>query len=244
MRTHGHIPALTCLSALTFLPLVGCSTPRTGESVTAAPRDAAPSDVSLVASTTDPTDNPKQAAWKAATRGLHFDTGRLVVDPQGPPDADAAFRHYRDGRRFFAENRFVDAIGAYRDALSRWFDSPETIEALGDACHMKGETGWAIACYRTLLDDEPTRADVRFKLATMLWADSQSNDAVAELTRVTELDPARADAHERLAIWHYYLDDPATAWRHVHAARAAGGDVPPQFIPLLSARMADPGAGR
>lgn len=196
------------------------------------------------AASADPSDNPKQAAWKAATRGLHFDTGRLVVDPQGPADADAAFRHYREGLRLFGENRFVEAIGAYRDALSRWADYPEAIAALGDACRMRGEIAWAIACYRTVLDDEPDRADLRFTLAMMHWADNQPHEAVDEMMRVVEIDPANAQAHERLAIWHYYLDDAAAAWRHVHVARALGHDVSPQFIPLLSAKMADPGAGQ
>ena len=43
-----------------------------------------------------------------------------------------------------------------------------------------------------------------------------------------------------MAVAHYYLGDYDNAWAYVHAADEVGQNVPPQFIPLLNAKMSDP----
>ena len=50
---------------------------------------------------------------------------------------------------------------------------------------------------------------------------------------VVQAQPDNVKAHERLAIWHYYLGEYETAWSHVHRAQNLGHAMPPQFIVLL-----------
>ena len=64
--------------------------------------------------------------------------------------------------------------------------------------------------------------------------------AIETWGRVLAVDPNHAKTHERLAIVLYYLHDYQQSWRHVHAAEALGHQVPPQFRPLLEARMPEP----
>ncbi len=64
----------------------------------------------------------------------------------------------------------------------------------------------------------------------------QLDDAIAQMQRAVELDTGYAAAHERLAIWHYYLGDTGASWQHVQAARDLGREPPGQFIVRLEAK--------
>jgi len=68
----------------------------------------------------------------------------------------------------------------------------------------------------------------------------QREQALAELQRALELEPAHAQARERLALQLYYTGRPAEAWTQVHAAEALGQAVPPQFRALLARAYPEP----
>lgn len=189
------------------------------------------------------TQNPKEARWQDAIRGLDFETGRVIVlTPAARVNVLRARRTYREGlEALVVRHDYVGAIGLFRDALEDDPNFGEVYEPLGDALRGKGRSAWTVAAYRTAIEAGFDSADLRSKLAMQLWGMDQFDDAVAEMTMASEIEPARAETHERLAVWSYYLGDDAAAWRHVHAARARGGDVPPQFIPLLERRIPDPG---
>jgi tetratricopeptide (TPR) repeat protein len=186
--------------------------------------------------------DPRAIRWQNAIRGLSFDTGRIVVESSGD-DRAAAERHFAEAQAFMLRNDYVGAVGALRDTLAAWFDFPEAQRTLGDALRGRGRTAWAIASYRTYLDTHPDDADTRFIVSMELWGADQQADACTEMANVLAIDPTRAEAHERLAIWNYYMGDYAAAWEHVHGTRALGRDVPPQFIPLLEQNMPDPRPG-
>lgn len=225
------------IAGLMVLTVAGCQTTGGVDHPGLAAGD--PGTAATPPMTMGPTE--KEQRWLDAIEGLDFSTGRVVVRPAGRIDPEQARRDRERGVAELLRNDPVAAVAAFRDALSLWPDFIDAIDGLGDALVHKGRIEWAIATYRTLLDVRTDDADTRFKLAWRLWDSDQSDDAIAEMNRVLALDPNRAEAHERLAIWNYYTGDYAEAWRQVHRTRALGGVVPPQFIPLLQARMPDPG---
>jgi tetratricopeptide (TPR) repeat protein len=182
-----------------------------------------------------------QAAWAEAIRGLSFETGLVVVDqPPARSDVTAARRLLEQGDIEKAANRRTPAVAACAAAVRAAPDLPEAHFALGDAMTMKGKTDLAAACFRTVIDLQPENIEARVKLAGALAREMRHDEAIAEMEAVLALDPEHGPAHERLAIWHYYGEDYAAAWAHVRAARAAGQEMPPQFITLLSGKMPEP----
>ena len=90
-----------------------------------------------------------------------------------------------------------------------------------------------MSSYRTALDLEPDRIGALFEVAMLLAREQDFAGAIDEMDRVLELDPDHAVAHERLAIWHYYLDDFNAAREHSARAEALGHAMPPQFKQLI-----------
>ena len=112
---------------------------------------------------------------------------------------------------------------------------------LGRALSRTGKLEYAEAAFRTAIEADAEHPAARYRLSMTLWATSRFDEAMAEMTALTD-DGDYSEAHERLAVWSYYVGDHAEAWRHVHRARALGQDVPAQLIPLLQQHMLDPGA--
>lgn len=236
MRSSRCIGALGASLAF-LLTVTGCQTSQpVAAQPAAAQADTGPSPVNQ-------RTRLAQEAWAEAVRGLSFETGLVVVD-QPPPRSDvaAARRLLEQGDVEKAANRRTQAVAACAAAVRAAPDLPEAHFALGEAMIMKGKTDLAIACYRTIIDLRPENIEARVELANALAREMRLEEAIAEMEAVLALDPDHGPAHERLAIWHYYGENYAAAWEHVRAARAAGLEMPPQFITLLSARMPEPGA--
>ncbi|UCD73800.1 MAG: tetratricopeptide repeat protein, partial [Phycisphaerales bacterium] len=96
------------------------------------------------------------------------------------------------------------------------------------------------ACFRTVTRMQPENIDGHSELAMALSSLGRLEEAIAAMGSVLRLDPNHGFAHERLAIWHFALDEYVAAWEHVHAARAVGHEMPGNFIPLLREKMAEP----
>jgi len=229
--------------ALLIVMLTSCETTPPAESQLAANRSA-PDRTEIGPSPVNERSRRSQAAWAAAIEGLSFETGLVVV--QQPPttsDMAAARRLMEQGDAEQEINLRTRAVAAYAAAVRAAPDLPEAYAALGEAMIAKGKTDLAIACYRTVIDLRPENIEARVELANALAREMRYEEATTEMEAALVLDPDHGPAHERLAIWSYYDEDYATAWAHVRAARAAGHEMPPQFITLLSGKMPEP-AGR
>jgi Flp pilus assembly protein TadD len=186
----------------------------------------------------------RQRDWQEAIAGLSFDTGRVIVEE---PLADGGAGLYEakmaEGREKLQTNHKTPAVKAFAEAVRIAPQRVETYVALGYAMITKGKTDLAEACYRTALDLDPDHVEAQTELAMTLSRERRRAEAIAAMERVLDLDPGNGFAHERLAIWHYYDGEFATAWEHVNAARRLDHTMPPQFIKLLQEQMSDPAAG-
>jgi tetratricopeptide (TPR) repeat protein len=227
---------------LLIVMLTSCQTTPPAEGSLAADRSAT-DETEIGISPVNERSRRSQAAWAAAIEGLNFETGRVVVEqPPAAGDVAEARRFLEQGEQEYAANRRTETVAACAAAVRAAPDLPEAYAALGQAMIAKGKTDLAIACYRTVIDLQPENIEARVELANALAREMRYEEATTEMEAVLGLDPAHGPAHERLAIWSYYDEDYATAWAHVRAARAAGHEMPPQFITLLSRKMAEPGA--
>ncbi len=106
-------------------------------------------------------------------------------------------------------------------------------DGLGRALLAKGKDGNALAAFRTAVSLDPAFTGAAFDLATTLARLGRRAEAIVAMERVIDLDPGRAEAHERLALWSYYAGDTEGARRHARAARDLGHEMPPQFSALI-----------
>jgi tetratricopeptide (TPR) repeat protein len=189
-------------------------------------------------------ERARQQAWQEAIAGLNFDSGRVIVEEAIVADGPELYRSkMAEGREKLQINHKTPAVKAFAEAVR---SAPQRIEpymALGQAMIVKGKTDLAEACFRSALDLDPEHVEAHTELAMTLSRERHRAEAIESMRRVLDLDPDNGFAHERLAIWHYYDGDFASAWEHVDAARQLGHPMPPQFINLLSEKMADPAAG-
>ena len=183
----------------------------------------------------------KEARFREAVKGLDFDSGLVIVVEATGEDAAGA-RTYRDqGLERLDSNQLTGSLTLLAKAVRTDPQYAQGYESLGRALQTKGKDEYALAAFRTALTIDPDFVDAQYGLASQLARLGRRGDAIAQMQRVLDLDPQNARAHERLAIWYYYDEDPDAAWRHVHAARDLGRQPPPQFIALLQAQRPDPG---
>jgi tetratricopeptide (TPR) repeat protein len=183
----------------------------------------------------------KHARFNAAIEGVAFDTGVVVVTQPLEGDFDEAMRLRAEGMEHYSYGRYIEATASHVRAVRMVPEFAEAYFSLGEAVLGHGKVDLAAAAHRTAIALDPQFTDPRFHLAMALWMMGESDQAILEMEEVVAQDPQRAEAHERLAIWNYYGGDDAAAWRHVHAARGLGHEMPGQFIALLEARTPDPG---
>jgi len=234
MRSSTRCIVLATVTGALLVPLAACeSTPPSSEAQPAA-------GVSPVSER----DARRQAEWARAVDGLDFDSGVVVVQsPPGRSDVASARQLMQRGETELQVNHKIPAVEAFADAVKAAPDMIEPYMGLGRAMILKGKTDLAAVSYRTVIQLQPNHVEARVELANCLARELRHEEAIAEMQQVLVLDPTHAQAHERLAIWHYYVGDYGAAWRHVHAADDLGHVMPPQFINQLRGKMADPGAG-
>jgi len=253
LSEHARTIALCSLAATSLL---GCAASDSGSVASSdPPASMTPGNASSTAvSPADPDsgaaspenvkERAQRLAWTRATEGLDFDGpgGRLDITPvavTSPEEADAA---RAEGDRLLAGNRFVDAVGAYGLALRHDPTDLDAYRGLAMALVPEGRSDLAVAVMKTAADraEGAKRDDLRVRLGELQWSIGAYDAAYEELSSVVEDAPDHGVAHARLAIWSYYRNDDAAAWRHVGAARANGATLPPQFIDLLERRTPAP----
>jgi len=189
-------------------------------------------------------DNPRQAfddlkdqRYQAAIAGLEFGAdGVVVADPMPRRDRDDAFAYIAQGDEKLAANKRTGALAAYTLAVR---SDPELAVAwlgLGQALVTKGKIAEALAAARMAARLDPELVAAQYDVAMTLARLGQLDEAITEMQRVVEIDDRHSGAHERMAIWYYYLDDTPASWRHVQAARDLGREPPDQFIVNLQAK--------
>ncbi|NOG56066.1 MAG: tetratricopeptide repeat protein [Planctomycetes bacterium] len=185
---------------------------------------------------------------RQAMQGLIYDSGLVEVDPVvaadvvGDRNPDAAVAEYEEGlRMLYVVNDRVAAIASFTRAVLLNPDRIEHYNGLGRALLFKGKMAESLAAFRTALLIDPDDFDAQLGLAeAMQMGGGEYEDAIVAWQRVLALDPSYDEAHGRLAALLYYTGDYAESWEHVHQAEAMGYAVPPQFRPLLAAKMAEP----
>lgn len=232
---------ISCIGTVTVL--AGCqsnTTAGTSESRTAAVTTEGPATLGPV---TDK-DRIRAAEWAAATAGVSFDTGRvIVITPPATSDLQASAAHIADGQVEEARNHRTDALAAYVLAVRAAPDNVDAHMGLAGAMVTKGKVDLALACYKTALDLDPTHVDALVGVAMSHAREREFDLAIRSMSDALDLRPDDATAHERIAIWSYYQGDVEIAWHHSLAAEALGHTMPPQFIRLLEQQRPRPEAG-
>lgn len=181
----------------------------------------------------------KEARFRAAIEGLSFDTGLvLVTEPAAEQGRAAAEAYLAEGRSELDANESTGAVRGFANAVRADPAYADAYLDLGRALITKGRNEYALAAFRTATSLDPGSVDALFEAAMSLARDGRYPQAIEQMEPVLALDPGRAQAHERLAIWHYYAGDTDAAWRHVVAARNLGLEPPGQFVALLEAHSA------
>ncbi|GEM_PF-2106838 len=182
-----------------------------------------------------------------AMRGLEYETGRVRLDADQAtlvvprPDVSLAAVERQTGvQELMQRNDVISAIGAFTRAVIHDPADARSYTELGRALMFEGESKDAEAAFRTALDLDPAFTEAGFQLGALLQMTGRNAEAVDQWLQVVSIDPNHALAHSRLAIELYYASRYEQAWLHVHAAQRLGAVVPPQFLPLLSAQMAEP----
>lgn len=182
-------------------------------------------------------DDMKEDRFREAVTGLEFQPRRVIVtDPLPRRDRPAASALVADGDELLAANRRTGALAAYTRAVRTDPRSATAWHGLGEALVTSGKTPQALAAYLTAARVDPDYVGAPFGAAMASARLGRLDDAIAQMQLALELDPRHAAAHERLAIWHYYLDDIETSWGHVQATRDLGREPPGQFVARLVAK--------
>ncbi len=179
-------------------------------------------------------ENAKEARFHQAIEGLDFETGFVVVDAIGrQANRRLALKHYAEGVQAYDQNRIIDAITLQNKAVRTDPDLAVAYNGLGRALLGEGEGKLAAAAYRTALALDELYTEARFNLSYAVAGIGDQAEAIELMNGVIKAQPDNIEAHERLAIWNYYVGEFETAWSHVHQAQNLGHNMPPQFLALL-----------
>lgn len=227
--------------------LLGAALAAAGCQTGAPPQEVAAGSPAGSSATIDPGSDYRRELDRIAMRGLHYDSGRVRIDRAAAgelvPVPDPALAAIERDQGLFELEEVNDrhaAIAALTRAVIHDPADPLSHEALGRALLAKGKAPQSEAAFRTALDLDPDFHEARFQLGAMLQMSGRNAEAVEQWLAVVAGDPDHREAHIRLAIELYYAGRYGESWHHVHEAERLGLGVPPQFRPLLSARMSEP----
>ncbi len=179
-------------------------------------------------------ENAKEARFHQAIEGLDFETGFVVVDAIGRrPNTRLASKLHAEGVQAYNRNRIIDAITLQNKAVHTDPNLAVAYNSLGRALLGEGEGEFAAAAFRTALALDEQYIEARFNLSYAVAGLGNQAEAIELMNGVVQAQPNNIEAHERLAIWNYYVGEFETAWSHVHHAQDLGHAMPPQFMVLL-----------
>ena len=187
-----------------------------------------------------PLDQIQEARFLEAVSGLDFQTGLVVVVEPTGEDRQRARVYHAQGQQKLQANRRTGALAAFTRAVRTDPDWAVAYNSLGGALQTKGKGEHALAAFRTAVSLDPRYTEAQFNLASALARLNRHTQAIEQMKRVLALDPRHGAAHERLAIWYYYQQNTAAAWRHVHSAQELGRQPPAQFLARLEGQRPQP----
>ena len=91
------------------------------------------------------------------------------------------------------------------------------------------------------VDEEPRTGRELFTQAMQLHSQGQLDQAAALYHRILDADPNDTGVHRNLAVLYCQRQRYEQSWKHVHALRSLGREMPEGFLEVLVAAMADPG---
>ncbi len=113
-----------------------------------------------------------------------------------PADGDTT--DYREqGKRYLAEGRAMEAVGALRFALAA-HDTTEVWQTLGEAYLAVGDDERGVACLEEAINREPALAAARRALAKRYLAMNDGVRAKQHIDELVRLDPQDAAARQQL----------------------------------------------
>lgn len=93
------------------------------------------------------------------------------------------------------------------------------------------------------VDDPPRIGRELFSQAMQLHSSGDLDAAGVLYRRILESEPNDTGVHRNLAVLYCQQKRYAESWKHVHALRRLGRDMPEGFLAVLSGAMADPAGG-
>ncbi len=178
-----------------------------------------------------PTDPRRLRSW-TALRGIVFEDGGVRIDRavgdafQTPATREVALAHVDRSADLLALCRRNDAMGAARDAVLAFEQSPEAWRALGLALLSKRKDAQAALVFAHAVSLDGRDADLRTLYADALNRDGQRDASNAQLREAIAIDPGYAKAHARLAAQLTMLGDIEAAKPHADLAEQLGGTLP------------------
>ncbi len=175
------------------------------------------------------------AAFGPALDGL----GVLAAERQALPEAESLFRaslaqggesqkaRYHLGLLLQREGRTAEAGEQFRQAVALRPNDPLSLEALGQSELAAGNGAEAEKALRRLLQLFPRHPGARRGLARIAWGRHETDQATAQATDATRLDPSNAEGWTLLAMIRLEAGDAVGAEPAVRKARALSPQAPP-----------------
>ena len=130
----------------------------------------------------------------------------LMLAGTGCSPAARESRHLSRGERYFAENRYPEAIIEYLNVLRLNPTNMAAIRGMGLANYQVGDARSAIQFLLLALQSEPDNTDLRIKAGTLYrWA-GQVEDALTQVDQILQRDPKNLEALLLMADCSYTPD--------------------------------------
>jgi protein O-mannosyl-transferase len=112
---------------------------------------------------------------------------------------------------------------------------------LGRALAQAGQIEEAVATFRKAIEIAPRFARAWHNLGYALGRAGREGEAMQAYREALRFDPQSGESHFNLAVHLFSAGQYAESWSEVHLARRCGYPPNPEFVKLLSSKMADPG---
>lgn len=173
----------------------------------------------------------RRLAWEAATRGVSFADGRLVVT-EPLPDVDVAANRDRAAAAGEANER-TDRVAYSVLALRGAADRADIVIELGTAMIGAGRIDLALVCFDRAVELAPRDPATHAARAEALARDGRLAEAIDAMQVTLTLDSTDGRAHRKLATWYALRGETELARTHLARAEALGEPIPPQLRTII-----------
>lgn len=175
-----------------------------------------------------------RAATGDVTSARSFLLRSLEINPRFAP------AHVSLGVMAETEGKTEEAIRRYTRALEIAPDG-DVHYRLGSLLAAKGQIEQAARHFHAAVRSNPRNPAAHYNLGLALQSLGDLDGAIRHFREATRIKPDYAKAHKNLAVALYMQGKYAESWKEVHLCKRYGGELHPDFLKALSARMPDPG---